>query len=123
MDNYLVRFTEEAFRVHHKQSIETVSERNLVYTSESTGIVGRFEPVQQQVAVSPEDWDAFWRKTDQLEVWSWTTYYRLARDGGKWSLELQRGDRHVVASGRNARPDKYSDFYRCLNQLVGGRLS
>lgn len=57
MDNYLVRFSDEAFRVHHKQSIEMVSERNLLYTSESTAIVGRFEPVQQQVAVTPEEWD------------------------------------------------------------------
>ncbi len=123
MNNTLIRFSGEAFRVHHKQSIEMMSERNLLVTSESTAIVGRFESVQQRVAVTPQDWDDFWSKTDLLDVWTWTTYYRLARNGGKWTLELQRGDRHVAASGRNAGPDKYSEFYRCLNQLVGGRLS
>lgn len=123
MNDTLIRFSNEAFRVHQRQSIEMVSERNLLYTSESTAIVGRFEPVQQQVAVTPEEWDAFWTKVDLLDVWSWKTYYRRARDGGKWSLELQRGDRQVTASGRNAGPDNYSEFYRSLKQLVGGRLS
>lgn len=123
MNNTLIRFSEEAFRVHHKQSIEMVSEQNLLYISECTALVVRFEPVQQQVTVTPEEWGIFWKNTDLLDVWSWTTYYRSARDGGKWTLELQRGDRHVVTSGRNARPVEYSEFYRCLNQLVGGRLS
>ncbi len=123
MNNTLIRFSEEGLRVRHKQSIEMVSEQNLLYTSESTAIVGRFEPVQQQFAVTLEEWDTFWSKTDLLDVWSWTTYYRLARDGGNWNLELQRGGRHVATSGRNARPDNYREFYRCLNQLVGGRLS
>lgn len=118
-----LKFTDEAFRERRKQTIEMVAERTLLYTSESTAMVGRFDPVQQQVVVTPEAWGAFWEQVDLLEVWSWTNYHRTVRDGGKWTLELQRGDRQVIASGRNARPDNYPKFYRCLKVLVGGRLS
>ncbi len=123
MEHTFIQFTTEAFRVGHKQTIEMVSERTLLYTSESTAMVGRFDPVQQQVVVTPEEWDAFWEQIDLLDVWSWTDYHRVRRDGGKWTLELQRGDRQVTATGRNARPDNYGEFWRCLKQLVGGRLS
>ncbi len=117
-----IRFSVEAFRVQNKQSIEMVGEMTLLYTSVSTAIVGRSDPIQQQFAITSEQWEAFWKQVDLLDVWSWTEYHRVARDGWKWSLELQRGDRQVTASGRNAKPDNYTEFRRCLNQLVGGRL-
>jgi len=59
MEHTFIQFTTEAFRVGHKQTIEMVSERTLLYTSESTAMVGAFDPVQQQVVVTPEEWDAF----------------------------------------------------------------
>lgn len=55
-----LKFTDEAFRERRKQTIEMVAERTLLYTSESTAMVGRFDPVQQQVVVTPEAWGAFW---------------------------------------------------------------
>jgi len=122
MTNTSITFSDEAFRAKRKQSIETLGERTLLYTWESTLMVGRPDPIQARIVVPHDEWDAFWKQVDVIDVWSWTEYYRTARDGGKWSLELQRGDKQVTALGRNTGPDNYSQFYRILNQLVKGRL-
>ncbi len=115
-----IKLIVEACRPQGSQSITTLGERTLLYTRPNTPMVGRLDTTQRQVVVPPEQWDAFWEHVDRLDVWSWTEYDMNAHDGYEWSLELQHGDRTVRASGRNAKPDNYGEFYRCLKQMVEG---
>ncbi len=117
------KFETQDFRSATWERVQSDGERTLVYRLESRRIWDPPLPVTVKFAFEPNEWEEFWLRLEELDVWSWTQYYRVAHDGGAWSLQLQNGDRKLDARGRNARPDSYTDFFRCLDKFVCGRLT
>ncbi len=55
---------------------------------------------------SPQEWQAFWRKMDDIGAWNWAREYisREGRDCLEWSVDIQCGDRRIVSEGANCFP-------------------
>lgn len=84
-----------------KQHISVWLDGNeLQYTSEGETSVG--------ISVSPTDsqWMEFWRKCDELDIWSWRFEYILNRweEGYKWGVEIEYGERHIKTCGISMYP-------------------
>ena len=71
-----------------------------------------------------EDWRAFWRALDELDVWSWESYYEPEYPtcgGTQWAAWIERGGRALKASGRDAWPPNFEGYLAAVRALAGGR--
>ena len=91
------------------------------------------------VRPSPEAWTEFWRRLDEIGVWSWEGTYQTPYicDGTSWSVSLSVGERVVEAHGSNAYPassskkrdskspcepeSRFQAFCEAVSDLIGGR--
>lgn len=108
--------------------------RQLVYESFVSGYEDR-----RQVYVVPSraQWNRFWRTMETIDVWSWKDRDEpggrfdpkgLIRDGARWSVTLQHGDRRVESAGDNSGPAstdvdesaRFDEFTEAVSRLTGG---
>ncbi len=60
---------------------------------------------------SEAQWVAFWKKMNQLRIWSWRKNYdpsdvgEIIYDGGGWKLTLAYQNRKIETGGENAGPN------------------
>jgi len=97
----------------------------LVYTSE------RLEDrAPERAAAQPTEpqWRAFWRRLDELDVWSWARSYEpetMRTDGYDWSITIAAGGRRAQSRGYDAWPGPdpiatWDAFTLALRDLLAG---
>jgi hypothetical protein len=79
--------------------------------------------VLDEVELQPSEatWREFWRGLDQLGVWNWEAYYEPEYPtcgGTQWGVWIERGDRLLKSSGRDAWPPRFSDFLSAVRELM-----
>lgn len=101
----------------------------LTYTRMSRG----YEE-EEVVAIEPtdDDWRAFTKTLDELDIWSWEEHYPNHSgicDGTHWRIQLEFGGRTLESSGTNNYPSvetttdrsPFNTFKNALEALLGGR--
>jgi hypothetical protein len=99
------------------------------YSLEWDGEVVKFEkstiyrePEITKTAPSAEQWQAFWLKMDEINVWEWRGRYDpnfTYCDGGSWAFELEYKGKKVKSSGSVAHPGSFGEFLKAMLELVG----
>jgi hypothetical protein len=93
------------------------------------------------VCPSDEQWLEFWRKCEELDIWSWHLEYILNRwdEGYKWGVEIEYGERRIGTCGISMYPgtidlmappdhesyvkiqvDTWKSFTQAVKDLLGG---
>jgi hypothetical protein len=93
-------------------------------------------PGPEEIQPSAEQWQAFRRTLDRLDIWSWQRKYSdpAVCDGTGWSAKIVYSDRSLVSSGDNCFPGRdgralsisedgtdntFEKFSRAVGSLVG----
>ena len=99
------------------------------------------EEEKHRIKPSPEAWTKFWRRLDEVGIWSWSGSYQTSRrilDGTGWSVEISVAGRSVEAHGCNAYPpssprakrprepgesgSRFNEFCEAVTELLGGHV-
>jgi hypothetical protein len=74
------------------------------------------------VRPSRDEWVAFRRALDDINVWDWHESYAdlSVMDGTGWSFIAGYADRRVESRGANAYPPRFGEWLRAVSALVGG---
>lgn len=98
---------------------------------------GYEDRLQTFIAPSAAQWRHFWKKMDEIDVWSWHQRYEsgarfeptgLVRDGTHWSLTLRRDGQSVESAGDDSGPGatdlagsvRFDAFAEAVSRLTGG---
>lgn len=79
-----------------------------------------------RVRPSAEEWNAFRKKLNEIEIWDWKSEYidPSMSDGTSWRLIIVyslQGDYDVVSYGSNEFPEKFGHYIFAVEELVGDR--
>ena len=83
----------------------------LIYTVKGYDYATNKELVRtREFRPSPQQWEAFWKSMDEVDVWNWKPSYEHKRlaDGTHWSVELAHNGRTIRSQGRILFPGKES---------------
>ncbi len=62
----------------------------------------------EDIIPSKKDWIKFWKKMDNIDIWSWLKNYEpqgmAVLDGYYWNINIEFGDKKIKSSGSNAYP-------------------
>ncbi len=69
-------------------------------------IIHDFADNKERVTPSPEEWELFWDKVEELGVWDWQGDYEKCCmvDGYRWRVTMTLGSRQVHTTGMNDAP-------------------
>ena len=72
--------------------------------------------------------DFFWKKIDELEIWSWKKKYETfpepPTDGVGWHLKLRNNNgQSKYSKGYDVFPDNFNDLMITFDDLVGNKYS
>ena len=73
------------------------------------------------VTPSPEDWQAFWKEMDAINIWKWEKEYidKDIVDGQSWNLKFEYRGNKIESSGSNRFPQNFPRYEKALKQLLG----
>lgn len=78
----------------------------------------------QKTVVNPSltEWEIFWCKVDELDIWRWKQAYDNLDilDGTQWNLKLKHNGRTKNSYGSNEYPKTFDAFLKALRKLIGG---
>jgi hypothetical protein len=118
MDN----FNQFLFEVGGHGDLQTLKlmEDGEVVVKHGRANISWFYPGEVQHKPSPEKWNSFLAKLDELQVWDWkASYHRTDMcDGSQWELQLAIGDKSVKSYGSGLFPEKFDQFKEALNKLL-----
>lgn len=81
------------------------------------------------IDATKEKLSQFWKKVDELNVWSWRRDYNEGGydpvcDGYTWELKLRSPDGKTLYSGAvHEFPDNFDDFAKVINKLFENKLN
>ncbi|GEM90657.1 hypothetical protein [Oceanithermus desulfurans] len=80
----------------------------------------------EETRLQPDEaaWRTFWRALDELDVWSWESYYEPdypTCGGTQWAVWIERAGRTLKASGRDAWPPGFERYLAAVRALAGER--
>ena len=114
------------------------SSYEIVYAGEVLALYRRIiQQEPQPLNPSPEAWQKFWGKLDQLGVWKWQKSYwnRDVLDGTQWEVDIRIGERWIKCDGSNSFPEEdgspsndpsytktFNEFVKAVSELCGIEL-
>ena len=74
-----------------------------------------------EITPSQAEWEQFWQKLTDLNVWKWKTRYDDpgVLDGTQWNLEIKIDGKMKKSSGSNEYPESFDTFLEAVSMLVG----
>jgi len=84
-----------------------LADNHLCYTASSGPHFAH--PRVRHITPTAEEWAAFWREAQAVELWRWRSSYMvpppdLVCDGTQWHIDISYHDQSVRSSGDNAYP-------------------
>ena len=67
----------------------------------------------------------FWKKMDEIDVWSWDKNYSIGEicDGHMWKLHLRNKEgKAKVVNGHSEYPHHFDELIKALNNLFGSKI-
>ena len=112
-------------------NVEYESEGVLVYKHWEEGTV----IADDQVVPTDQQWTAFWRIMETLEVWDWLPRYENHDivDGTSWGVRVEYAGKSIDSGGSNSFPrapeetknsystELFHSFTEAVSALLGGR--
>jgi hypothetical protein len=77
---------------------------------------------ERRVIPSEQAWRAIWKKVDEIGVWSWKAHYSKPNplpDPGVTTVKLRYGGREVSSRSDDTYPERYIEFHKALEDLIG----
>ena len=80
--------------------------------------------LQELITPIPDEWDNFWHRMDEIELWGWYEEYNMdcsdfCLDEEEWEVSIRWNNKIVESHGCNSYPSTFREFMKAVEELTG----
>lgn len=80
--------------------------------------------MQEFINPTLEEWDEFWHRMDEIEIWDWYELYKVqcndsCVEDDEWEVKVGYRDQVVNSHGSNSYPSTFREFVVAVEELIG----